>query len=51
MAIIKMVNNGKEITFRVFSDGTYIVGTNTTLCMDFADAYIQLRDAGFIEVK
>lgn len=51
MATIIMANNGKEITFRVFSDGTYIIGNNTTLCMDFAEKYIQLRDAGFVEVK
>lgn len=51
MAIIRMTNNRETIMFRVFYDGTYIVGSDTTLHSDFAEKYITLRDAGFVEIK
>lgn len=51
MTVIRMTNNEETIMFRVFYDGTYIIGTDTTLHSDFAEKYIALRDSGFTEVK
>ena len=50
---IKMRKKNKTISFWLFNDGTYRILSGNGWSKnyeDFADKYIKLRDAGFVEV-
>lgn len=54
MILISMKKNTTTIKFSIHTDASYRIWSGnkwSTTYPDFAAKYIQLRDAGFIEVK
>ena len=49
MKTITMVKNSTEITFNVMTDCSFTIAGSSEVISDFADYYIKLRDAGFVE--